>query len=229
MEKMVQRDYCLTIEERTTIYAFLKVGFEGPLTLETLKLWKETFSPEFINVLTDGNEDLSEYFGDLRSNDLAAIEKREKEAYLATFNLLNKTGEVPAPPWESVYVTKDQTLYGDPVFQLRNQLDNFGLKFVNENAEPEDHIAIELEFMCYLNQYTWEALKTGNKDRYVKGIYTQYWLHKEHFNHWIQSFTKNILLSDTSHFYKGLAILLRDFVSEDFEYIKLLKEDLDYE
>lgn len=227
MNKGMERDYCLTFIERTTIYTFLKVAFEGPLTEETLNLWKETFSDEFIKLLTDGNQDLADFFAELKNSDLDIMEQLEKDAYLATFNLLNDRGRIPAPPWESVYVTRDQTMFGDPVFQLRNQLNYFGLKFTDENREPEDHIAVELEFMCYLNNYTHKAIITGNEESYLKGIYTQYWLHKEHFNHWIQAFTNDILASNTSHFYKGLAELLRAFVSEDFNYMKSLKEDLD--
>lgn len=229
MEKVMERDYCLTVQERTTIYTFLKIGFEGPLTIETLKLWKETFSPEFIEVLSDGNKDLFRFFENLKSQNPSDVEQREKYAYLATFNLLNPTGKVPAPPWESVYVTRDQTLFGDPVFQIRNQLEQFGLQYIDKNKEPEDHIAIELEFMCYLCKYTWEAMTSGNKEGYAKGIYTQYWLHKEHFSRWLDSFTNNILSSDTSDLYKGLATLLKVFISEDFEYMKSLKEGLDYE
>ena len=225
----MERDYCLTIQERLTIYNFLISGFEGPLSFETLKLWKETFSPEFIEVLTDGNDDLAHFFIDLKNEDIETIEQREKSAYLATFNLLNSTGKVPAPPWESVYVTRDQTLFGDPVFQLRNQFEQFGLQYVDKNKDPEDHIAIELEFMSFLSRYTWEAMTTGDEEQYVKGIYTQYWLHKEHLNRWIQPFTENILSSDTSRFYKGLAKILSAFVSEDYEYMKSLKEDLDNE
>ncbi|MDV2686979.1 hypothetical protein RYX56_21755, partial [Alkalihalophilus lindianensis] len=102
----------LTFIERTTIYTFLKVAFEGPLTEETLNLWKETFSDEFINLLTDGNQDLADFFAELKNSDLDIIEQLEKDAYLATFNLLNDRGRIPAPPWESVYVTRDQTMFG---------------------------------------------------------------------------------------------------------------------
>lgn len=226
---MIDKELVQTSHERHTIYSFLKIALEKPLTSETLKNWKVNFTSEFIDILTDGNEELAQFFKDLKSNDLTALERQEKDAYLATFNLLNKTGKIPAPPWESVYVTKDQSMFGDPVFQIRRKLAEFGLQFVDENKEPEDHIAFELEFMCYLINYTIASLEEGNEDEYLKGLYSQYWLHKEHLHHWIQPFTNDIQSSDTSLFYIGISKLLQLFVEEDFEYIKFIKEGLENE
>nr|WP_275411170.1 molecular chaperone TorD family protein [Bacillus sp. B15-48] len=172
---------------------------------------------------------MADFFEEMKTKDLEALAIREKEAYLATFNVLNETGRIPAPPWESVYTTNDQSMFGDSVYQIRRQLEGFGLEFINKNSEPEDHIAIELEFMMYLNRYTLTALQDENEGNYAKGIYTQYWLHKDHFHRWIHSFTKNIVSANTTSFYKGIAQLLRSFVDEDYEYIKSIKEGLDNE
>lgn len=229
MTQVMEQLYCTTKTERETIYKFLKIVFEGPLTMETLKLWKEGFSPEFIEVLSGDNDDLDQFFEDLRNKDLIDVKNEQRNAYLATFDVFNKKGRIPAPPWESVYITKDKSMFGEPVFQIRRQLDNFGLEFVNKHKEPEDHIALELEFMSYLIEYTADALQLGNEEQYLKGIYTQYWLHKEHFYHWIKRFTNDIQSSETSHLYKGVAKLLQSFVEEDFEYIKSIKEGLENE
>lgn len=225
----IDNEFLSTSKERETIYSFLKIALEKPLTGETLKVWKDNFSADFIEVLTSSNEELAHFFDDLKANDFVLIEQDEKEAYLATFNVLNQTGKVPAPPWESVYVTRDQSMFGEPVFQIRKKLADFGLQFADENKEPEDHIAIELEFMCYLIRYTVAAIEKADEDHYEKGLYTQYWLHKEHLNHWIHLFTNDILSSKTSSFYKGVAKLLQSFVEEDFEYIKSLKEGFENE
>ena len=83
--------------------------------------------------------------------------------------------------------------------------------------------------MNHLINYTLSAKEEGREEDYAKGVYTQYWLMKEHLNRWITPFTKDILSSNTSDLYKGIALLLILFVEEDFEYIKTLKEDLDNE
>ncbi len=227
MEKVIKQEYLSTIQERLTIYTFLKIGFEAPLSTGTLQHWKDHFTPGFIEILTADNDELLQFFCELKEKDLHEVHREQKEAYLATFDIFNEAGQIPAPPWESVYRTEDRTMFGEPVFHLRRQLENFELEFVNSKQEPEDHISVELEFMNFLIEYTGGALRNGDQVQFEKGIYTQYWLHKEHFSHWILPFTKDIRSSETSCLYKGLAKLLQSFVEEDFEYIKTFKEGLD--
>lgn len=229
MEMVVENEFISTSQERDVVYSFLKIALEKPLTIETLKHWNEHFSPEFIEILTSGNRDLNDFFEKLKTKDFDSIWQQEKEAYLATFNIFNKEGKIPAPPWESVYITRDRSMFGNSVFQMRNKLADYGLQFKNLNEEPDDHISIELEFMSYLIDDTLKALKTDDEARFLKGIYTQYWLHKEHFMHWVQPFTKDIQSSSSSSFYTGIAQLLCAFVVEDYEYIKSIKEDLENE
>jgi putative dimethyl sulfoxide reductase chaperone len=216
-------------KEREVMYTFLRVSLQCPLTTEILQHWKDNLSFDFKSILSEGNEDLASFFESLDRKNLESIVEEEKEAYLATFYIFNEEGKVPAPPWESAYVTRDQSLFGEPVFQIRKKLADFGLQYIHENTDPDDHIAIELEFMNYLINYTLSAMEEGREEDYEKGVYTQYWLMKEHLNRWISPFTKDILTSNTSEFYKGIALLLSLFVEEDFEYIKTLKEDLDNE
>ncbi len=216
-------------KERETIYSFLRVALQCPLTTEILQHWKENFSSEFKAVLTEENEELRLFFERLEMKAFDVIVDEEKEAYLATFYIFNEEGKVPAPPWESVYMTRDKSLFGEPAFQIRKKLAEFDLQFIHENTDPDDHISIELEFMNYLINYTLSAKEEAREEDYARGVYTQYWLMKEHLNKWINPFTKDILSSNTSNFYKGIATLLSLFVEEDFEYIKTMKEELDNE
>jgi len=229
MEKVIEQEYYSIIDEREAIYTFLKIVFEAPLTTDTLIQWKESFTAEFIEILTIENEELYQSFQELKNEDLKSFAAREKAAYLATFNIFNETGHIPAPPWQSVYVTKDRTMFGEPVFQMRKQWEKFGLEIVNKHKVPEDHISIELEFMCFLIDFTRKALREKNKENCIKGIYMQFWLLKDHLNHWIKPFIMDILSSETSYFYQGVAKLLQFFVEEDFEYMKSIKEVLDHE
>lgn len=229
MSKVIDIDITSLSAKRESIYTFLRIALNEPLSMETLSHWKESLSLEFLNVLTDDNENLQAFFYELKNKEIADIFDREKEAYLATFDIMNKDGRVAAPPWESVYVTQDQALFGEPVLQIRKKLTQFGMKFIKENKEPEDHISIELEFMSFLINYTSQALKSQNEYDYERGVYNQYWLLKEHLNRWIELFAQNVHSSDTTPFYKGIAELLCLFVAEDFEYIKSLKEELENE
>lgn len=215
--------------QRETIYEFLNIALKEPLSLETLQLWKDMLLTSDSFVLAEENPYLNQFFNLLAKENVNEIAKKEKEEYLRIFNVFNDTGDIPAPPWESVYVTKDQTMFGNPVFQIRAKLHEFGLQFINENQEPEDHISIQLEFMLYLLEYTEKAYEERNKDDFTRGIFNQYWLLNHHLMQWIHPFTKDILSSTKSHFYKGIATMLLDFIVEEFEYIKNFKEGLENE
>ncbi|KOP81300.1 molecular chaperone [Cytobacillus solani] len=213
--------------QRKLVYEFLIVGFKEPLSIETLQRWKDMLHTSDLSVLAEGNIHLNTFFTELKEENVNEVVEKEKNEFFRIFNVFNDKGEIPAPPWESVYVTKDQTMFGETVFQLRDKLHQFGLRFINENEEPEDHIAIQLEFMLYLLQYTEKAFEERQKDDFTKGIYNQYWLLTNHLMQWVKPFTKDIHSSSTSVFYKGIATLLLDFIDEEFEYIKSFKEVLE--
>lgn len=229
MNTVIDAELLTISAKRDSMYSFLRLVFSGPLSMETLKYWKFELAPEFIEVISEDNENLQNFFAKLKNGEIEDIYQEEKEAYLATFDIFNKEGRTPAPPWESVYVTHDHALFGEPVLHIRKKLHDFGLKFIKENKEPEDHISIELEFMSFLINYTADAFRTSRQSDYEKGLYTQYWLLKEHLNKWINLFAGAIQSSAATPFYKGMAELLSSFVAEDFEYIKSLKEDLENE
>lgn len=227
MQLLIDKEFLSISKEREAIYSFLNLSLQEPLSLETLCNWREHFTTEFMDLISANNEDLKNFFQTLRIGNMKEIERKEKEAYLATFYILNEQGKIPAPPWESVYVTKDRSMFGEPVFQLRKMLASFDLHSIEENTQPEDHIAIELEFIRFLINHTVTAIESGQKEDYVRGIYSQMWLHKEHLHRWIPAFVKDIQSSGTSDFYKGIATLLQTFISEDYEYIKELKEGIE--
>lgn len=212
--------------QRIAIYDFLIVALKEPLSQDTLQTLENEISPEFKVILTEGNQDLQQFFKELNNKNITEVAQREKEVFHSIFNVLNESGKIPAPPWESVYVTRDKSMFGDPVFQLREKLHEFGLQYKNENKEPEDHISIELEFMSFLVEYSMNAFEARNEDNFLKGVFNQYWLLDNHLIQWIHPFTKDILSSSNSSFYNGIATLLVNFLEEEMEYIRDLKEDL---
>lgn len=213
--------------QRKWVYEFLIVGLKEPLSIETLQCWKDMLHTSDLSVFAEGNTHLNTFFTKLKIENVSEVVEKENNEFFRIFNVFNEKGEILAPPWESVYVTKDQTMFGEAVFQLRDKLHQFGLRFINEKEEPEDHIAIQLEFMLYLLQYTEKAFDERQKDDFMRGIYNQYWLLSNHLMQWIKPFTKDIHSSSTSDFYKGIATLLLDFIDEEFEYIKSFKEVLE--
>lgn len=58
--------------------------------------------------------------------------------------LFEGQGEMPAPPWGSVYLDKENILMGDSTLQYREFLSTFGLVNQSTIREPEDQFGLML-------------------------------------------------------------------------------------
>ncbi|WP_180954936.1 TorD/DmsD family molecular chaperone [Bacillus sp. V3-13] len=207
------------LKERKFQYEFLHTIFDKPLSFEMLKTWKEQI---FANQI-ESNEHLIPFLTELSSQETADIVLKEQKNFQELFF---GPEHIPAPPWESVYRTRERILFGEPTLKMREKLRDFDLHYEEEHKEPEDHISVELEFMNYLIDKTMWSIDEENEKECSKALYYQFRLLDEHLMKWIEPFTADILLNTTSCLYKGSALFLRDFIQEDYEYMKEIKEVL---
>jgi len=67
----------------------------------------------------------------------------------------------PAHPYGSVYLEQERTLMGDSTMEVLKLYAQSGVKY--EGDEPPDHIAIELEFMSFLEGKIAQAISEANQ------------------------------------------------------------------
>ena len=67
----------------------------------------------------------------------------------------------PAHPYGSVYLEQERTLMGDSTMEVLKLYAQSGVRY--EGDEPPDHIAIELEFMSFLEGKVAQAISEGNQ------------------------------------------------------------------
>lgn len=116
----------------------------------------------------------------------------------AAFNrLFVGPGRLPAPPYESVWRSEDRLLMQASAEAIRSFYRAYGAQ--NTRPEPEDHLALELEFYALLQQ------------RFVAGrdpqrhLAAQQQFLTEHLATWVPAFCKAIQTHTTSPFYRNLA------------------------
>lgn len=68
----------------------------------------------------------------------------------------------PAHPYGSVYLEQERKLMGDSTMEVLKLYAESGVKY--EGDEPPDHIAIELEFMSFLEGKIAQAISESNQD-----------------------------------------------------------------
>lgn len=210
------------MEERNFQYQFLHTVFSEPLNMDLLNEWKNQFP---LNPF-ESQEYLNAFLEELTSGQVDKIEAKEKESFLQLFF---GPEHIPAPPWESVYRTRERILFGEPTLQIRKKLRDFNLYYQNEHKEPEDHISIELEFMNYLIDKSIKSIKEGDEEEFSRALDYQYLLLNDHLINWIESFAEDILSSTNSSLYRGSAIFLKDFIKQDYQYMSEIKEVISHE
>ncbi|PKH05559.1 DMSO reductase [Moritella sp. Urea-trap-13] len=89
-----------------------------------------------------GNEDLTENgFGDI----VNAIESENSDVINDDFFLLFEGGEIMvAPPWGSVYLDREQVIFGDSTLRYRRFLKQHDIELNTGMREPEDQFGLML-------------------------------------------------------------------------------------
>lgn len=76
---------------------------------------------------------------------ISAVESTNEEALRADFQLLFEGCEImPAPPWGSVYLDREQVIFGDSTLRLRHFLASHNMLLDTGMREPEDQFGLTL-------------------------------------------------------------------------------------
>ncbi len=203
---------------RQNFYQFLQFLFFEPISMEAILNFRGSEELEALKTLDSGGQSLYQYFSAAENCD---VQKQRDEFY----RLFSGPGVILAPPWESVYRTKDHLLFGESTFQVRAFYHKYGLEYKAETHEPDDHLVIELEFMHYLNELCENA---SDLDCLSGLVDDQLLFLTEHICIWAPHFCRKILHNTDSLLYKGAAILLEDFINFDIETLKEMRGVLEY-
>lgn len=73
-------------------------------------------------------------------------------------------GRLLAPPYESVYRSREGLVFEAETLQVRARYKAWGLQAPHLNREPDDHVGLELEFLGTLCLRGLDAIETGDAD-----------------------------------------------------------------
>lgn len=123
--------------------------------------------------------------------------------------------KLPAPPWESIYVTKERALFQESTLRVRRTYLKYQFLPANYPHEADDHLAFELDFMAHLAKLTLERFDEENVDEVKKLLTDQKAFLQNHLLVWIGDFAKDMQKSKTHHFYPQMAALTEAFLETD--------------
>lgn len=211
---------------RELVYSFLaRVYQEGPNQEMLGALAGEQFLDEL--AADSQNEDLTAGCRQMQA-ELAAhrgdLETYHQELQGDYNRLFVGPGHLEAPPWESVYRSKEHLLFSKETLAVRDFYRSFGLESKKKNREPDDHLGLELEFMAWLcregsariqNGGDFEELLTGQQ-RFLQ----------EHLQQWVPALTADIQRAARTDFFRGLARLTRGWLAVDGPEVEMVLEEV---
>ncbi len=133
------------------------------------------------------------------SNDQGAL-----DAFVVDYADIYLTHKLRASPFESVWLDEDGLIMQEPMFQVREWYQRYGLAAKNWRERTDDHLVLQLEFVAYL-------LKTGDDVEHLAE--TAHFL-DEHLLRWITPFAERVASRCATPFYAGLAVLTAAYLDE---------------
>jgi TorA maturation chaperone TorD len=116
---------------------------------------------------------------------------------------------------ESVYLGKDHLLYEKPYHEIVQAYKSLGYEKDKDFPEPEDHVAVEFEFMAKLCRWTSKTLDDGEVEKGMAYLNLQKEFLTDHMNKWVPLLCQELEKTATLPFYKALAHLTKGFITLD--------------
>jgi len=117
-----------------------------------------------------------------------------------------------AIPFASFYLSETHSLMTEETLAVRKQYLEADLALKNLHQMPDDHIAIELDFLYYLTARSLELSENGENTETEKYFNLRHAFLMDHFVLWVPGFANRILESTNEEYFKGAASFLLEMV-----------------
>ncbi len=123
-------------------------------------------------------------------------------------------GELPAPPYGSVYLDEGRRLFGPSTSAAAHSYEEAGLVLDEVQHELPDHVAAELEFLHVLAWREQEALARSALEEADRAHDAAHGFLTQHLGRWAQPFAQRIQEHTTEPVYRHLSEVLVTFIDE---------------
>jgi TorA maturation chaperone TorD len=140
------------------------------------------------------------------------------EALQAEFwHLFGALGPAAAPPWQSVYLDREQVVMGEETIRVRTLFARFGLVSTLTDQQPEDHLGLQLQFLAALAARTAERLAAGDEPGARTLLEGMCECLEAHLLRWVGEFVDLAEAASESGFYAGLSRLTLGLLRFDLD------------
>lgn len=217
-------EYAALLSNRENLYRFFARLYRKEVDadlfehLSTMGFPSECEDPE----LAEGYQMLAEYLRQPGADPLTDLAVDYARVFLGAGIYESEA----AYPYESVYTSKEHLIMQEARDQVLEIYRTKGLDRVESLEVPEDHIALELEFMAHLCKKAIDAIEAKNWAQVASSLKEQEDFLTQHLGNWTPEFCKDILKYSATDFYKAVSKLTNGFLHMDRSIIANLLGDM---
>jgi TorA maturation chaperone TorD len=207
---------------RAAIYGFLSRAFRVEVDRRFLDsiiavepTMKSLGGSESGREFQEGSRELFEFTSRVKELDDEGKGKLLTDLAVEYARLFLGVGEKHVYLSESVYLGKDHLLYGEPFHEVIQAYKSLGFEKDKDFREPEDHVAVEFEFMARLCQWTSQTLEKRDVENTIAYLNLQKEFLGDHIMRWVPELCKNLDEATAQGFYKALGHLTLGFITTD--------------
>lgn len=186
--------------------------------MEAWELMGIPFDPD----IQEGRTLLATFLSGLRQGDFdGKIEQLAREYASLFLGVGPKTVSL----CESVYRSASGLLSQSALFEVQQAYRETGVAKSDRYHEPDDHVAVELDYMARLCEMTQEA---GRQERAqaLRLLTLQQAFLEAHLLQWIPLFSQHLIAAAPSGFYRAMAHLLKGYIGIDRRLIDSMTQEL---
>ncbi len=211
-------------EFRSAAYRFLASVFLGkPQKHVVDMLAQDEVLDEFSTVFSDACVENLREFARRYTGDILPLEIEYTNLFVAPFGQY-------VTPYESVYrdeceIAGKKTkglLVGRSTLDVRKIIRLIGAEIEQSYRGLPDHIGLELQVMQYLCDREARAWDQKNRSLASQYLASEKRFLEEHLAIWVPTLARRILERTTSHFYRAMACLTREYIRIEIETLKTL-------
>ena len=214
----------ILLSNRSYLYKLLQRVFGDEPKRELLEIVTGEHTKESLQLILEENDPKSDDYFDLlteldqklKDNAEDLLDKLRSEY---TYLMIGPD-KLPAPPWESVYTTKERLIFQESTLKVRQAYLKYNFLPANYPHEADDHLALELDFMAHLAELASKHFEEERDEEVRKVLLDQKAFLDEHLLLWIDDFAAQIQQSKTHYFYPQMAMLTGQVLKIDRELIE---------
>jgi TorA maturation chaperone TorD len=210
LRNMPDRSTSDLTSSRAKAYSFLASMY---LRVPTKEVITEFLNRPPFTIESQGMKMLNEFLSRNKFAPTELLHERLAREHLRLFGGLTY-GRSPPPPYESVWRGEGK-LMGKVTASVLRTYNEAGMELASGTTEPPDHIGIELSYLSYLCSRQADAHRSRDSTDTARYSRMQYDFLRQHVLRWVPSFCQQIAQADTTGFYRGIAILTKEFLLAD--------------